>query len=63
MYEIVENGLKAGGIGLTPLIDEGFKQVITIEDFLRVHLGIIYLYREAFENKKVQCYTLYHFVA
>ena len=41
--EIVENGLKAGGIEPTPGLDEGFMQVRNIEDLDGHNWGIIYL--------------------
>lgn len=41
--EIVESGLKAGAIESIPMIDEGFMQVRTIEDFDGHTWGIIYL--------------------
>ncbi len=50
--EIVANGLKAGGTEPTPMIDEGFMQVRTIEDFDGHAWGILYLDMEAFKNKK-----------
>lgn len=41
--EIVESGLKAGAIESIPMIDEGFMQVRTIEDFDGHTWGIIFL--------------------
>ncbi len=41
--EIVESGLKAGAIETIPMIDEGFMQVRTIEDYDGHTWGIIYL--------------------
>lgn len=41
--ETLENGLKAGGKELIPMIDEGFIQVRTIEDLDGHVWGIIYL--------------------
>ena len=41
--EIIENGLKAGGIEPIPMIDEGFMQIRTIEDFDGHTWGIIHL--------------------
>lgn len=41
--EIVESGLKAGAIESNPMIDEGFMQVRTIEDFDGHTWGIIFL--------------------
>lgn len=41
--EIVESGLKAGAIESIPMIDEGFMQARTIEDFGGHTWGIIYL--------------------
>ena len=50
--EIMESGLKAGGTEPTPMIDEGFMQVRTIEDFDGHSWGILYLDMEAFKNIK-----------
>jgi len=52
MNEIVQKGLNAGGKETTPLIDEGFMQVRTIEDFDGHKWGLIYLDVEDFRNKK-----------
>lgn len=41
--EIIENGLKAGGIEPVPMRDEGFMQIRTIEDLDGHTWGIIYL--------------------
>lgn len=41
--EIVDSGLKAGAIESTPMIDEGFMQVRTIEDFDGHTWGIMFL--------------------
>ena len=49
--EIVENGLKLGGKEPTPMINEGFMQVRTIEDFDGHTWGILHLDVEAFKNK------------
>lgn len=48
--EIVENGLKAGGIEPTPMIDEGFMQVRNIEDLDGHIWGIIYLDIDKFKD-------------
>ena len=48
LNEIVENGLIAGGIEQTPLHDEGFMQVRTIEDLDGHIWGIIYLDMDKF---------------
>lgn len=48
--EIVENGLKAGGIEPTPIIDEGFMQVRNIEDLDGHIWGIIYLDIDKFKE-------------
>ncbi|MBS1600706.1 MAG: glyoxalase/bleomycin resistance/extradiol dioxygenase family protein [Bacteroidetes bacterium] len=50
MNEIVENGLKAGGIEPTPIIDEGFMQVRNIEDLDGHNWGIIFLDIEKFKK-------------
>jgi len=52
MNEIIENGLKAGGTEPKSLIDEGFMQVRTIEDFDGHTWGILYLDIETFKNIK-----------
>ncbi len=51
--EIVENGLKAGGIEPTPIIDEGFMQVRNIEDLDGHIWGIIYLDIDKFKEMTV----------
>ncbi|MFM2368354.1 MAG: hypothetical protein RL619_654 [Bacteroidota bacterium] len=52
--EIIENGLKAGGIEPVPMRDEGFMQVRSIEDLDGHTWGIIYLDMNKFrELKKV----------
>lgn len=48
--EIVENGLKAGGIEPTPIIDEGFMQVRNIEDLDGHNWGILYLDIDKFKE-------------
>lgn len=48
--EIVENGLKAGGAEPTPLLDEGFMQVRTIEDLDGHIWSIIYLDIDKFKE-------------
>ena len=48
--EIVENGLKAGGIEPRPILDEGFMQVRNIEDLDGHNWGIIYLDIEKFKQ-------------
>ena len=48
--EIVENGLKAGGIEPTLMIDEGFMQVKNIEDLDGHIWGIIYLDIDKFKE-------------
>lgn len=52
--EIMENGLKAGGIEVVPMIDEGFMQVRTIEDYDGHTWGIIFLDMEKFRNIRKQ---------
>ncbi|MFN8250763.1 MAG: glyoxalase/bleomycin resistance/extradiol dioxygenase family protein [Ferruginibacter sp.] len=50
MNEIIESGLNAGGTEPTPMLDEGFMQVRSIED-LDGHLwGIIYLDIDEFKE-------------
>ena len=48
--EIIEKGLKAGGIEPTPILDEGFMQVRNIEDLDGHNWGIIYLDIEKFKQ-------------
>lgn len=48
--EIIENGLKAGGIESTPMIDEGFMQVRNIEDLDGHIWNIIYLDIDKFKE-------------
>ena len=48
--EIVEKGLQAGGIEQTPMLDEGFMQVRTIEDLDGHIWGIIYLDMDKFKE-------------
>jgi uncharacterized protein len=52
--EIVERGLSAGAIETMPMIDEGFMQVRTIEDFDGHTWGIIFLDMEKFRNLRKQ---------
>ena len=48
--KIIENGLKAGGIEPTPMLDEGFMQVRNIEDLDGHNWGIIYLNIDKFKE-------------
>ncbi len=48
MNEIVENGLKAGGIEPIPMKDHGFMQLRRIEDFDGHFWDVIYLDMEKF---------------
>lgn len=48
---IMENGLKAGGVESIPMIDEGFMQIRTIEDFDGHTWGIIYLDMQKFRER------------
>ncbi len=48
--EIIENGLKAGGIEPTPILDEGFMQVRNIEDPDGYNWAIIYLNIDKFKQ-------------
>lgn len=48
--EIIDNGLKAGGIEPTPMTDEGFMQVRNIEDLDGHNWGIIYLDIDKFKK-------------
>ncbi len=50
--EIVGNGLLAGGTEPMPLIDEGYMQIRTIEDFDGHTWGIIFLNREQFRASR-----------
>ena len=50
--EIIENGLKAGGIEHKPMIDEGFMQIRTIEDLDGHNWGIIHLDVDKFKEIK-----------
>ncbi len=50
--QIVENGLKAGGVEPTPLLDEGFMVVRNIEDLDGHNWGIIYLDTDKFKEFK-----------
>lgn len=48
--EMIKNGLSAGGIDPTPMVDEGFMQVRNIEDLDGHNWGIIYLNIEKFKE-------------
>ena len=48
--EIVEKGLKAGGIETTELIEEGFMQIRNMEDLDGHNWGIIFLEMEKFKK-------------
>jgi uncharacterized protein len=50
--EMMENGLKAGGVESSPMIDEGFMQVRNIEDLDGHNWAIIYLDLEKFKQIK-----------
>ena len=52
--EIMENGLKAGGMESSPMIDEGFMQVRNIEDLDGHNWAIIYLALEKFKQIKAR---------
>ena len=52
LHEIIENGIEAGGTESTPMIDEGFMQVRTIEDLDGHTWGIIYLDEKKFMEFK-----------
>lgn len=52
LNEIIENGLKSGGTEPTPMINEGFMQVRTIEDLDGHTWGIIYLDENKFMEFK-----------
>jgi len=52
LHEIIENGIEAGGTESTPMIDEGFMQVRTIEDLDGHTWGIIYLDENKFMEFK-----------
>lgn len=52
LHEIIKNGIEAGGTESTPLIDEGFMQVRTIEDLDGHTWGIIYLDKNKFMEFK-----------
>jgi predicted lactoylglutathione lyase len=52
LNKIIENGLNSGGTEPTPLIDEGFMQVRTIEDIDGHTWGIIYLDEIKYEEIK-----------
>ena len=49
--EIMESGLKAGGTESVPMVDEGFMQVRTIEDYDGHTWAIIFLDMDKFRNK------------
>ncbi len=49
--EIIEGGLKAGGIESIPMIDEGFMQIRTIEDFDGHTWSIIHLDMKKFSER------------
>jgi predicted lactoylglutathione lyase len=49
--EIMESGLKAGGSEPIPMIDEGFMQIRTIEDFDGHTWGFIHLDMKKFKDK------------
>jgi predicted lactoylglutathione lyase len=49
--EIIERGLKAGGSEPIPMIDEGFMQIRTIEDFDGHTWGFIHLDMKKFRDK------------
>ena len=51
MNEIVNKGVKAGGIETTEPIDEGFMQIRNIEDLDGHNWGIIYLDMNKFKEK------------
>lgn len=50
--EIIEKGLKAGGIEPAPMLDEGFMQVRNIEDLDGHNWGILYLDIEKFKKAR-----------
>lgn len=50
--ELVENGLSCGGIETSPMVDEGYMQLRTIQDFDGHNWGIIYLDLEKFKAIK-----------
>jgi predicted lactoylglutathione lyase len=50
--EIIESGLKAGGIEPMPMLDEGFMQVRSIEDLDGHTWGVIYLDMDKFREFK-----------
>lgn len=52
LNEIIENGLKAGGIEPTQTIDEGFMQLRNIEDLDGHNWGIICLDIDKFKEMK-----------
>lgn len=49
--EIMENGLKAGGIESTQLIDEGFMKIRNIEDLDGHNWGILFLDIDKYKKK------------
>ena len=50
LNEIIENGLKAGGIEPTPMYDEGFMRVRNIEDLDGHNWGVICLDMDKFKE-------------
>ncbi len=52
LNDIIENGLNAGGTEPSPMIDEGFMQVRTIEDLDGHTWGIIFLDEIKYEKFK-----------
>lgn len=50
VHEIIENGIKAGGIETTPMVDEGFMQLRNLEDLDGHNWGIIYLDLDKFKQ-------------
>lgn len=50
--QIIDSGLKAGGTEPTPMLDEGFMQVRSIEDLDGHTWGIIYLDMNKFRELK-----------
>lgn len=52
LNQIVENGIKAGGLETTPPIDEGFMQIRNIQDLDGHNWGIIYLDMAKFKEMK-----------
>lgn len=52
LNDIIKNGLNSGGNELSPMIDEGFMQVRTLEDLDGHTWGIIYLDEIKYEEFK-----------